>query len=182
MLEILPLLLALQIPLDDAAEVSKRVYEWAEQHAIARPLGYGEEFVLGAPWEPSVGSTRETLEFQAAVEEWVADAAPAARRDLLPPDVRAAIDRLGASSWRERDAASKGLEAMLRTRGDAARWLFVARRSRDAEVALRCQHILIRLNPCRTCKGRGWEGSQDYQWSCMKCDGGGSEWFRGAWD
>jgi hypothetical protein len=124
-------------------------------------------------WSPAVGATRNDLMFMAAVEEFAA-ASPPDPCDRL-------IAALGRSEWRERDAASRGLEStMLANPGDA-RWLFRGRRHSDPEVGLRCNVILRRLNPCSTCKGDGKSKNWELH-PCWDCDGAGTNWPFSMWD
>jgi hypothetical protein len=100
-------------------------------------------------------------------------------RSGAPPEpYRGLIERLGGPSWRERDAATKGLQEASAT---DQRWLFWGRRHPDPEVRLRCNAILRRLNPCSTCKGSG--NSKNWElWPCWDCQGTTTAWPWSMWD
>jgi hypothetical protein len=131
---------------------------------------------LAAQSSPSSNeAARGDLEFARGVEEFVIAAAPGGS----PPEpYRGLIDRLGDSSWRERDAASRQLQAASMT---DQRWLFWGRRHLDLEVRLRSNAILRRLNPCSTCKGTGQSKNWD-AWPCWDCNGHATAWPWSMWD
>jgi hypothetical protein len=115
------------------------------------------------------------LAFVRGVEEFVLAAEPGRR----PPEpYRGLIERLGDPLWREREAASKGLQAVSAV---DQRWLFWGRRHADPEVRLRSNAILRRLNPCPTCKGAG--NSKNWElWPCSDCQGTATAWPWSMWD
>jgi hypothetical protein len=115
------------------------------------------------------------LTFVRGVEEFVIAAEPGRR----PPEpYRGLIERLGDPSWREREAASKGLQEVSAV---DHRWLFWGRRHADPEVRLRSNTILRRLNPCPTCKGAG--NSKNWElWPCSDCQGTATAWPWSMWD
>jgi hypothetical protein len=118
---------------------------------------------------------RGDLEFTAAVESFV----QVTRPDAAPPEpYRGLIERLGDSSWRERDAASRQLQAASMT---DQRWLFWGRRHLDIEVRLRSNAILRRLNPCSNCKATGQSKNWD-AWPCWDCNGTATAWPWSMWD
>ena len=96
----------------------------------------------------------------------------------LPSPIRGLIERLGDSSWREREAASRQLQAEAMS---DQRWLFWGRRHPDLEVRLRSNAILRRLNPCSTCKGTGQSKNWD-AWPCWDCNGTAAAWPWSMWD
>ena len=115
------------------------------------------------------------LAFVRGVEEFVITAEPGWR----PPEpYRGLIERLGGSSWREREAASKGLQEVSAV---DQRWLFWARRHADPEVRLRSNAILRRLNRCPTCSGSGNSKSWEL-WPCSDCQGTATAWPWSMWD
>jgi len=118
---------------------------------------------------------RSDLEFTRAVEEFVLSSG----QGQGPPEpYRGLIERLGDPSWRERDAATKGLQEASAT---DQRWLFWGRRHPDPEVRLRSNTILRRLNPCSTCKGSG--NSKNWElWPCWDCQGTATAWPWSMWD
>jgi hypothetical protein len=131
---------------------------------------------LAAQLSPSADeAARGDLEFVRGVEEFVIAAEPGRR----PPEpYRGLIERLGAPSWREREAASGGLQEASAL---DQRWLFWGRRHRDPEVRLRSNAILRRLNPCSTCKGAG--NSKNWElWPCSDCQGTATAWPWSMWD
>lgn len=125
---------------------------------------------------PSAGEvTRDDLTFARAVEEFVIASGP----DRGPPEpYRGLIERLGAPSWHDREAASAAL------RGASAadpRWLFWGRHHPDLEVRLRSNTILRRLYPCPACKGDG--SSKNWGlWPCWDCQGTATAWPWSIWD
>ena len=131
---------------------------------------------LAVQFSPSANeAARGDLEFVRGVEEFVIAAEPGRR----PPEpYRGLIERLGSDKWREREDASKGLQA-----ASAAdqRWLFWGRRHPDPEVRLRSNAILRRLNPCSTCKGTGNSKNWDL-WPCWDCQGTATAWPWSMWD
>jgi hypothetical protein len=131
---------------------------------------------LVAQVSPSTSEVaRGDLEFVRAVEEFVIAARPGQR----PPEpYRKLIERLGDSSWREREAASKQLEAASAV---DQRWLFWGRRHPDPEVRCRSNALLRRLNLCPTCKGTGQSKNWD-EWPCSDCSGCRSSWPYSMWD
>ena len=124
---------------------------------------------------PAVGAARGDLEFMRGVEEFVIAAGPSCR----PPEpYRGLIERLGHSSWREREAASRGL---LEVSAVDRRWLFWGCRHPDPEVRLRSNAILRRLHPCPSCKGDG--NSKNWElWPCWDCQGTATAWPWSMWD
>jgi hypothetical protein len=131
---------------------------------------------LAAQLSPSAGdAARGDLEFVRGVEEFVI----AAGEDHRPPEpYRGLIERLGDRSWREREAASRGLQE-----ASAAdqRWLFWGHLHPDPEVRLRSNAILRRLNPCSACKGAG--NSKNWElWPCWDCQGTATAWPWSMWD
>jgi hypothetical protein len=127
-------------------------------------------------FSPSANEVARTdLEFARGVEEFVIATEPG---EAPPEPFRGLIARLGDSSWRERDAASRGL---LAASAPDQRWLFWGRRHADPEVRLRSNAILRRLNPCPTCKGSG--NSRNWEpWPCWDCSGAGTAWPWSMWD
>ena len=120
-------------------------------------------------------AARGDLEFVRGVEEFVIAAEPG----KVPPEpYRGLIERLGNPSWREREAASKGLQAASAV---DQRWLFWGRRHPDPEVRLRSNAILRRLNPCQTCRGTGQSKNWDL-WPCWDCQGTTTAWPWSMWD
>lgn len=117
------------------------------------------------------------LEFSMAVEESVM-----AERDslaMLPEPHAGLIAKLGARHWRDRDDASSELFRLSVV--GSRQWLWWGRRSHDREVALRCNNIVRRLNPCGSCGGTGI--SRHYREdTCFDCHGVGSAWEWTAWD
>ena len=117
--------------------------------------------------------TRADLEMMRAVEDFC---------HTPPPEPYAAmIARLGSSKYRDREAASKALESAVRRDRSAVRWLFAGRRSRDPEVAARCNGVIRRTHPCADCKGMGRSNNWS-DWPCDSCRGWGSDWPWSPWD
>ncbi len=131
--------------------------------------------LAGQP-SPSAGEgARSDLEHMRAVEEFVIAAEPGRG----PPEpYRGAIDRLGDSCWREREAATRRLEELSSA---DRRWLFWGRCHPDPEVRLRSNAILRRINPCPTCKGAGSSRNWDL-WPCSDCQGSATAWPWSMWD
>ena len=131
---------------------------------------------LAVQFSPSANeAARGDLEFVRGVEEFVIAAEPGRR----PPEpYRGLIERLGDSCWREREAASRGLQAASAV---DQRWLFWGRCHPDPEVRLRANAILRRLNPCSTCKGTGNSKNWDL-WPCWDCQGTATAWPWSMWD
>jgi hypothetical protein len=120
-------------------------------------------------------ASRGDLEFVRGVEEFVIAAEPGRR----PPEpYRGLIERLGSDKWREREDASKGLQAVSAM---DQRWLFWGRCHPEPEVRLRSNAILRRLNPCSTCKGTGNSKNWDL-WPCWDCQGTATAWPWSMWD
>jgi hypothetical protein len=131
---------------------------------------------LAVQFSPSANeAARGDLEFARGVEEFVIAARPGTR----PPEPYCRlIERLGDSSWRERETASRELEAASVA---DQRWLFWGRRHPDPEVRCRSNAILRRLNPCSTCKGTG--DSKNWElWPCWDCQGTATAWPWSMWD
>lgn len=129
--------------------------------------------------QPPVPAT--DLEFACAVEETVRGFLPHSKAPDPWPDI---FRRMGSPSYRERQDASQ--DAMVQITGEPAdaRWLWWGRRDRDIEVAVRCNALVRRINPCRECKGMGvihWSASYP-PFPCHVCYSTGSAWFRSALD
>ena len=131
---------------------------------------------LAVQFSPSANeAARGDLEFVRGVEEFVIAAEPGRR----PPEpYRGLIERMGSDKWREREDASKGLQAASAM---DQRWLFWGRCHPDPEVRLRSNAILRRLSPCSTCKGSGNSKNWDL-WPCWDCQGTATAWPRSMWD
>jgi hypothetical protein len=118
------------------------------------------------------------LAFVGAVEDFVLKADPLAR----PPEpARGYFARMASLEWRERDRATRGAEAYFAANPGEVRWLFVGRRSRDPEVAVRANVVIKLLNPCSTCKGEGTSRNQE-AWPCWDCQGTKTRWPYSAFD
>ncbi len=131
---------------------------------------------MAAQYSPSAtDAARGDLEFIRGVEAFVLAAGAGQGH---PEPFRGLIERLGDPSWRERDAATKGLAMASAT---DRRWLFWGRRHPDPEVRLRSNAILRRLNPCSSCKGSG--NSKNWEtWPCWDCQGTATAWPWSMWD
>jgi hypothetical protein len=129
------------------------------------------------PSDPHQTAVAEVA-FVGAVEDFVRIACPTAR----PPElIRSYFARMGSPEWRERDRATREAEAYFAANPGEARWLFWGRRSRDPEVATRCNAALRRLSPCLTCGGSGQ--SKNYElYPCWDCSGFGTVWPWSIWD
>jgi len=111
--------------------------------------------------------TAEDLVFIRAIEESVMRMVPDAR----PSDpFRGLIRSAGDDDWRKRESASIALELIAEPR-----WLFWGRKSKDPEIAVRCNQVLRRLNRCPACKGSGSSSSWS-EWACTECAGSGTVW------
>jgi hypothetical protein len=131
---------------------------------------------LVAQLSPSADqAVADDLVFVRGVEEFVIASAPSRR----PPEPYVGlIERLGAPSWREREAASRELQEMSAL---DQRWLFWGRGHADPEVRLRSNTTLRRLNPCPACKGTG--SSRNWElWPCSDCQGAATAWPWSTWD
>lgn len=118
------------------------------------------------------------LSFVEAVEDFVRLSRPAAR----PPEPsRGHMARMASPAWRERDRATREAEAYVAANPDSLRWLFWGRRSRDQEVAVRCNGAIRRLHPCPACGGVGTSTNWP-EWACSDCAGSGTLWPLSAWD
>lgn len=125
---------------------------------------------------PSAGeAARDDLAFARSVEEFVIASGPG----LRPPEpYRLLIERLGAPSWRDREAASGALQEAS---ASDPRWLFWGRLHADPEVRLRSNAILRRLHPCTACKGAGTSKNWA-DWPCWDCQGTSTAWPWSIWD
>lgn len=117
--------------------------------------------------------------FVRAVEEWVA----VEHLGTIPEPFAGLIDRLGDGCYGCREIATRKLR---RLSADDPRWLFWGRFHRDPEVRRRCELVLRKLIPCRTCLGTGrisryfvWDAEFDrghYEDGCTQCMGTGTAW------
>lgn len=139
-------------------------------------------------WRPARTAAEvaiDDLGMERACEEFVATAI--SRRDVaprspLPPDpYRSLTPRLGATSYCDRDQASRDLMAAVRRDADGRRWLWWIRRDADLEVQLRANAAIRRISPCPSCEGRGHSKSE-YAWECWECGGLGTVWPKAFWD
>jgi hypothetical protein len=126
---------------------------------------------LLTPLQPPM--SRADLEMTAAVEGFAHATPPAPYRDM--------IARLGSERWADREAASRALESAVRADRSAVRWLFVGRRDRDPEVAMRCNAAIRRLHRCRPCGGTGRSRAWP-NWECYECGGTSTAWPWTTWD
>jgi hypothetical protein len=120
------------------------------------------------------------IEFTRAIEDTVQGFAPATQPPAEWADI---FYRMGSPNWRTRERASKEALAIVAADRGQTMWLMWGRRSRDLEIALRCNCVIRRANPCGSCKGLGfkhYDWGSDYE--CPECLGVGHLWPRSIWD
>lgn len=110
---------------------------------------------------------RNDFFFMEAMEESVISMVP----DAVPPEpYNSLIIQLGNDDWRKREKAFRALFTL------DPRWLFWGRRSKDFEIATRCNLIIKKLLCCSICQGSGRLGSYS-KLPCWQCQGQGNLWF-----
>lgn len=130
------------------------------------------------PTPTEVQAAQASLAFDYAMEDAVARMTPG---HPIPAPFGPMIGRLGAPSYRDREDATKALEAAVRDRPPGWIWLVRGRRSSDPEIAVRCNVILKRISPCPACRGAGVSAAWR-EWPCSECEGRKTAWTIGPFD